>query len=485
VKLDATRLLISFGSMSSTRDVGQALELPLERIGPALLGIPEDQWYDRKSIRVSPQTLAKLLIAFANADGGTVIVGLSEGQVQGTNGYADHVNELMQAHVQHCQPAVPAQGRLIGCTNENGDSDDLLVIDVRPGDTVYANGRDEVYLRIGDETRRLTYAQRQELLYDRGHGSYESRLVEGALFDDVESELLENYVRALRAPDGRRLLQARGLTSGEGLTVAGVLLFTEQPQRFLPEAFIRVVRYRGRERGTGARQELVTDQRVEGPIPYQLVQARDLIRGEQPRRRALAESGTFDAVPLVPEDAWLEGLVNAAVHRSYSLAGDHIRVEIFSDRIEVESPGRFPGLFNAADPLKAPRYARNPRIARVAADQNFGQELGEGIRRMFDEMRLAGLADPLYEQTQGSVRLTLLAEPVDRQLEARLPRDTRAIISALRDAGQLSTGELAEVVGISRVTASERLKRLREAGLVEWTGKSPRDPRASWSLPVV
>ena len=89
-------------------------------------------------------------------------------------------------------------------------------------------------------------------------------------------------------------------------------------------------------------------------------------------------------------------------------------------------------------------------------------------------MRLAGLADPLYEQTQGSVRLTLSAEPVDRELEARLPRDTRLLIAALRDAGELSTGEVAEAVGVSRITASERLKKLRDAGLVEWTGRSPK-----------
>jgi len=139
-----------------------------------------------------------------------------------------------------------------------------------------------------------------------------------------------------------------------------------------------------------------------------------------------------------------------------------IHVEIFSDRVEIESPGRFPGLFSESDPLSA-------RIARVAADQQFGQELGEGIRRMFEEMRLAGLADPLYEQTQGSVRLTLSAEPVDRELEARLPRDTRLLIAALRDAGELSTGEVAEAVGVSRITASERLKKLRDAGLAEWT----------------
>jgi ATP-dependent DNA helicase RecG len=79
----------------------------------------------------------------------------------------------------------------------------------------------------------------------------------------------------------------------------------------------------------------------------------------------------------------------------------------------------------------------------------------------------------------------LTAEPVDRELEARLPTDTRAIVAALRDAGQLSTGEIAEAIGISRVTAGARLKRLREAGVVKWTGKSPRDPRASWSLPDV
>lgn len=469
--------------MSSTRALGHALELPPSEVGAALLDVHGDQWYDRKSFQLSPQKLANHLVGFANADGGTIVVGLSEGRVQGTERSPSHRNELMQTHVQYCQPAVPAQCRLIPCVNQDGSDDHLLVIEIRAGDTVYANSRDEVYLRIGDETRRLSYAQRQELLYDRGHGTYESRVVDGASLDDLDPELPGQYAAALGAPDPVRLLQARGLAKGEQLTVAGVLLFAEHPQRFLPEAFVRVLRYRGRERGTGARQELVSDERAEGPLPHQLMNARQMIGEGQPKRRALGRSGTFELVPLVPEDAWLEGLVNAAVHRSYSLAGDHIRVEIFSDRVEIESPGRFPGLFSESDPLSATRYARNPRIARVAADQQFGQEPGEGIRRMFEEMRLAGLADPLYEQTQGSVRLTLSAEPVDRELEARLPRDTRLVIAALRNAGELSTGEVAEAVGVSRITASERLKKLRDAGLVEWTGKSPKDPRASWRLP--
>jgi len=166
------------------------------------------------------------------------------------------------------------------------------------------------------------------------------------------------------------------------------------------------------------------------------------------------------------------------------LRGDHIRVEVFDDRIEVASPGRFPGLVGLSDPVEAPRYARNPRIARVCADLAFGQELGEGIRRMFEEMRAAGLEDPSYRQTAGAVELTLSAEPADRELAARLPDESRLIVDALRNAERLSTGEIAEILGgVGRPTAIRRLRALEAAGLIEWRGKSSTDPRAYWTLP--
>jgi ATP-dependent DNA helicase RecG len=151
-----------------------------------------------------------------------------------------------------------------------------------------------------------------------------------------------------------------------------------------------------------------------------------------PTRRALARTGRFERIGVIPRDAWLEGLVNAAIHRSYSVTGDHIRIEIFDDRIEIESPGRFPGLSDISNPLKVTRFARNPRIARVCADLSFGQELGEGIRRIFEEMRLAGLADPEYRQTAGSVRLVLDSTPIDVELESRLP--SGAAISSVSSA---------------------------------------------------
>jgi len=302
---------------------------------------------------------------------------------------------------------------------------------------------------------------------------------------DADATLIEQYADAVEAPDPQRLLRARGLATSTGeLTIAGLLLFGTYPQQVMPEAFVRVLRYRSRSRGSGARQQLLHDERFEGPIPHQLMTARETIRQIQPVRRALTESGRFGDVALVPEDAWLEALVNAVVHRSYSLAGDHIRIEIFDDRMEVSSPGRFPGLVALSDPLDAPRFARNPRIARVCADLSFGQELGEGVRRIFEEMRSAGLEDPLYRQTAGGVELTLSAEPAERELEARLPDETRIIVGALRKADRLSTGEVAELLGdIGRPTAIRRLRTLQDAGLVRWVGKSPTDPRAYWTLP--
>jgi ATP-dependent DNA helicase RecG len=348
---------------------------------------------------------------------------------------------------------------------------------------MHANAKDDVYLRVGDENRKLTFAQRQELTFDRGPGSYEARPLSDVTVSALDTELLESYVTIIGASDGERLLQARGLLADAWTpNVAGWLLFAPHPQAQLPEALVRVLRYRGTERGAGARQQLLSDVRCEGPIPRILSEARTRVHELQPTRRALGREGRFENVPLVPEDAWLEGLVNAVVHRSYSLAGDHIRVEIFDDRIEISSPGRFPGIVDLADPLSAPRFARNPRIARVCADLEFGQELGEGIQRIYEEMRLAGLHDPVYTQTAASIRLVLSGELTDRELDAQLTPEARRVSTALREAARLSTGEVAELLNRSRPHALKVLKSMEAAGIVRRRGKSPSDPRAYWEI---
>lgn len=482
--------------MTPAGEIDRALSAPPLEAGPRLLALPESQWYDRKSFRIQPRKLAESIVAFANADGGTIAIGLANGVVEGVDSEAKHLNELMQTAVKFTEPTVATTARLLECeatipeasrsaasTNrENGAADHVLIIEVASGGTVHATTKDDVFLRIGDENHRLNFAQRRELLFDKNQSTYEAEPTRASVAENVDHELLAGYQEAVSAPDRARLLAARGLATDGTFTIAGLLLFGQHPERELPAAQVRVCRFTGTERQTGSRQNLRDDRRVEGPIPQLLQLVRDVVRSWQPTRRALAASGKFEDVGLVPEDAWLEAIVNAVVHRSYSIYGDHIHVDIYDDKIIVESPGRFPGLVDLANPTDMTRFARNPRIARVCTDLRITQGLGEGIRRMFDEMRAAGLADPIYQQTAGSVRLTLSGEPTHQRLANALPTVQQRILAVLREVDAMGTGEIADALGSARPTVLRHLAELRDGGYVEWVGKSPKDPRASWTL---
>jgi len=463
----------------SAGQIGAALESAPGELGARLLELSESQWFDRKSARIEPRKLAESIVAFANADGGTIVVGISNGVVEGVDADPQHLNALQQAAIDFTAPTVPVQSRLYPCLRSDETRDHVLVIEVPSGRVAYATHRDDAYLRIGDENRRLSFDQRRELFYDKNQSAFESEATALGV-EDLDAALVSSYAQAMGAADDFRLLEARDLLRAGTLTVAGTLLFAERPEKAIPSAQLRVIRYQGTQRHSGERQNIVGDERIEGPIPVIFHRSRERIREWQPTRRALTATGRFDAVGLVPEDAWLEGVVNALVHRSYSQQGDYIRVELYDDRIVIESPGRFPGLVDPSRPLSISRFARNPRVARVCTDLRITQELGEGIRRMFDEMRRVGLSDPLYRQTAGSVVLTLSGVPLERALIDALPQSQQRILGVLREASALSTGEIVELTKLARPTVLRHLAVLRQSGYVEWVGKSPKDPRASW-----
>lgn len=468
----------------STIALDHALAQGAEERGTALLALAEDQWFDWKGPRIEARELANSLIGFANAEGGTIVIGLGDDKVEGIASHkAKRIAAWQQAAFDFSVPVLWCRTRLVDCVNDDGSPDEIVVIEIDNSSQVHANTKDEVYLRVGDENRRLTFAQRQELLYDKGQTSFESTAVAGASLADLDSGLLDEYAKSAGHPDPDRLLVARGLTDPDGkLTAAAVLLFAEEPQRWFPQASLRILRYSGTERGAGARQQLMHDSRIDGPIPHQVRQARSELSDLIPTRKALGPDGRFEELGIIPHEAWFEAIVNAVIHRSYSMSGDHIRAEVFDDRVELESPGRFPGIADISDPFHVTRFARNPRIARVCADLAFGQELGEGIRRIFEAMRLAGLASPAYRQTAGSVRLTLYAGAVDSEREARLPPGSSELVCLIRTGSRVSTGGLVEATGQSRPLVLRQLKALREAGLVTWVGNSPKDPRAYWTI---
>lgn len=407
--------------------------------------------------------------------------------MEGVEPNASAVNALRQASFDFIRPPVPVRATEVGCHDQQGNMVHVLVLDVEPSERVHETVSGDCYLRLGDENRRLTFAQRQDLEFDRGLSKYEAQRLQERQYSDLDSRLVESYRKAAGATqDAKRLLASRGLLLPDfGMTVGGYLLFASHPQDLFPNATVRVLRYVGTSRETGARQNLESgsDIRVEGSLPEVIHRAADEIGRLVPVRRALGASDTFVDRPIVPREAWLEGLVNAVVHRSYSMAGDHIRVEIFDDRLEITSPGRFPGLADLTRPLEVLRFARNPRIARVCFDLRITQELGEGIRRIFDEMRSSGLEDPLYEQGSSHVRLTLLSkERISDRLAADLPLASRELLQLLRDhARPMRTGDIESASGKSRPTVVKHLNRLREVGLVRWAGANRNDRTATWS----
>ncbi len=448
----------------------------------------EDQWFDRISSRSKAAHLADLMVGFANAEGGLIAIGIHDGEVEGVGSAGTLQNDWRQAAIDFTEPTIRHRFEAVQCVNAQDARDEVLLVEVEASDHVHTNRRGDTYLRVGDENRKLGVVEAQELHFDKGESAYDGKPAEGATLDDFEDSLVDRFLgRIHAAARGADALEARGLVvpgkAGRAArpSYGGLLVLGKDPQRVLPQAEVRLLLYEGTSRETGARSNVVRDRRLGGPLPMQIDGARRLLRRWLPSAIRLGSAGRFGPSTLIPEFAWLEAIVNAAIHRSYSLGGDHVRVELFADRLEVESPGRLPGLVRLEN-IRSTRFARNPRIARAMNDLRYGRELGEGVDRMFQEMERAGLPDPVYRQGPASVRVTLLADPLAARLLRHLPIGSERFAEYLTRTGRVTTSQAVDLLDVSRPTALGYLHQLQEVLLVEHVGSAPKDPRGFWRL---
>ncbi len=460
--------------------------LPEDRRVPALRKRPESQWFDRKSARVKPRELADAMVALANAEGGLIVVGIWGGAIEGTGPDERLHNGWRQAGRDFTRPPVPAHYEVVACINERGDADRLLIIEVDASEHVHENVRGEVLLRVGDENRRLGPMEASELRYDKGGTFFDGTPVAGAARDDLDPNLIDRFLRSVggnQRPDDALL--ARGLlTSSRGQllpTVAGILTLGTGPQRFLPEARIRLLRCQGSARETGERLNVISDVHGDGALRDQILFARRTLRRWLGSVIRLGPGGRFHRATVIPERVWLEAIVNAVVHRSYSIGGDHIRVSLFADRLEVESPGRLPGLVRI-ETIRSTRFARNPRVARTVLEFGFGRELGEGVDRMFEGMEEVGLPDPIYRQGPASVIVTLLMDPIGARMLRLLPRGSERFVEFALGNGRVTTAEAKDLLGVSVNTARRYLTVLADAGYLRRESQSARDPHGYWRM---
>jgi len=171
-----------------------------------LLSIPEGKTFDRKSATYDLNKLANILIAFANADGGTVALGIKDKKYEGINLLSSQKkNDILQIGSQRVVPTLEIEKNVKYVLNRQGLSDEIWLLTVLPTDNkLYMNKRDEVYLRLGDETHHATFEERKNLEFDKGIREFESQAIDEAILDDLDSETVEKY-KKLYGFDGDNL----------------------------------------------------------------------------------------------------------------------------------------------------------------------------------------------------------------------------------------------------------------------------------------
>lgn len=343
----------------------------------------------------------------------------------------------------------------------------------------------------------LDREQIMRLEYEKNQRHFEDEVEDRSSIEDVDAEVLARYKADIgtNLPD-EQVLRSRGFLANEHLTNAGVLIFAQNPTRFIPCARVRVIRFDGNKMTTGRRLNIVKDRTFDGPLPKIIDGAKAMISEQLREFQYLDDDGRFKVIPEYPEFAWFEGLVNAVTHRNYAFSGDHIRVMMYDDRMEIVSPGSLPNIVTLEN-MRNTRYSRNPVIARTLVEMGWVRELNEGVKRIYDEMASYFLNDPIYEEpNNASVRLTLENSATSRvlrgldTLEATVGPDAMedlnpyqvAAVQIALGRGRVATKELANHTGKSSSLCAKTLKGLVEMGVLAWHGSSTNDPSQYYTL---
>lgn len=377
----------------------------------------EFQVFDRKSARIDAKALAITIIAFANADGGRIAIGVEDdGTLTGVDGKTEHVNELLRASYDYCVPSIATSTAYMDVTDVNGQPNHIILMTVPQSVRVHANQADEVYYRVGDKSKKLNFEQRMQLVYAKGEHYYEDAPVNNARWEDLDMDLVEDYVKVIGYGKGSETyLRENGYVvqkedyrgrEYEVLTGAAVLLFGKNPQRFFQRAQVRVIRYDGTEAKVGTEMNVVKDEIFTGPILKLTNDVLAFVKTQIKEHTYLGPDGRFRTDEQYPEFCWTELCVNSICHRDYSILGTDIQVKLFDDHITVESPGILPGLVRPYN-IREMHFSRNPKIALYMRSYKLVKEFGEGVDRMFREMAEAGLPAPEYRQNEFMVYATI------------------------------------------------------------------------------
>jgi ATP-dependent DNA helicase RecG len=373
--------------------------------------------------------LAKELVAFSNLGGGMVLLGVEDdGSISGIT--RDNAEEwVMNVGRDKIRPAVIPFFEVV---RDVEPGKHVGVVSVTRGFDVHAvwhNNKNSYVIRVGSQSREPTPEELARLFQQRGDFRVELRPVSGATLLDLDIRRLINYFSLVRQQDvpdekdeaaWKTLLFNTEMMVEDGITVAGILLFGRNPNRFLPQAGIDAAAYIGIEKDYTTHER----QTLRGPMTPLLNRENEIVEAglvEQAlafvKRNTVVtvqlepESGRSKEIPAYPHEALREAFVNALIHRDYLLSSTDIELSIYADRLEIVSPGRLPNGITPARMLTGCRAARNQLIKDVMRDYRYLEHAGMGVpRKIVQGMKAHNGTTPglIEENEQFTVRLLVV-----------------------------------------------------------------------------
>lgn len=256
----------------------------------------EGQYLDRKSARIKPSDIARHIVAFANANGGVLAIGIEDnGEITGFNNKdSKSINDFLNVPFSSCKGRLKVEHEIRKVTIDS-KQDSILLLFIEPSeDAVIKTSDDKVYLRVGDKSKLLNHEQVTQLEYDKGERIFEDIIVEDSSIDDVDLQLLQQYKEKLGTSlSYEEILDARGLLKKGHLTNAGILLFAKHPTKFLPNARLRLLKFDGTRFETGQRLNIIKEINYEDAIPKIIQQVKNAITLQLREFQYLDENGVF------------------------------------------------------------------------------------------------------------------------------------------------------------------------------------------------
>lgn len=426
-----------------------------------LLSRDEGHFLDYKGKEITPSRLTKTVSAFANADGGEVLLGISEDR--GAKNWVGFESlEDANAHIQLINQILPlgqgAKVQPIICADLPGV---ILQIEVEKNREIVPSSSGTVYVRRGAQNLPVADGDPMERLrLTKGITSFETQTVKAP--EDVitnSAETIEFMLEIVPHQEPDRWLRKQNLIIENNPTVAGTLLFSEEPQALLPKRCgVKVYRYRTSE-DEGTREALDgIPSTIEGCLYKQIYASVGATKRIIEAIRRMTPSGLIEVE--YPEETLHEIITNALLHRDYSIPDD-VHIRVYDNRVEVESPGRLPGHITPHNILDE-RFARNGTLVRIV--NKFpnppNKDVGEGLNTAFRAMQQLRLRQPEIVQGENSVLVTIRHE--------QLASPEQLIMSYLESHHSISNGIAREICVIREDWRIRTLfGRLVDAGMIE------------------